>query len=84
MARNDGLLSGIRTVKTQKNENGSETVEIVFGPHYRLELQSDGENTTFPLVTTHHGFRVDASEVSVGLDCVIDSVRENFPDFAVD
>ena len=55
-----------------------------FGPHHVVEVRTDGEKTSFALRYTHHGFEVDASEVSGELERIIDQVRGANPDSAVD
>jgi hypothetical protein len=59
-------------------------VRIRFGPHHLVEVRKAGGTTSFLVVSTHYGFRVDASEVGGELDQVIGEIRERHPDPAVD
>lgn len=75
---------GIRIAEVERNEDGSGTVDVTFGPHHRLLIESDGKKTTFTLVTTHHGIQMDASEVNGELEKAIYALRERFPGTTVD
>lgn len=55
------MQQGIRHAQVSTRHDGSGKVSVVFGPHYGLDIESDGKNTTFRLVATHHGISVDAS-----------------------
>lgn len=57
---------------------------VRFGPHFYLEIFEENGRTTFNLGATHHGFKVDASDVGKGLENVINCVRENFPELSDD
>lgn len=79
------MAKPIRIEKVQKNAAGEVTrVRIVFGPHHFLEVDSQGEKTSFVVGYTHHGFRADASDPSGPLERIIDEVRERHPEWRVD
>jgi hypothetical protein len=60
------MPNGIREVTTTKNKRGDyESVRLVFGPHYFVQLKlEDLGAVTFVLGATHHGFKADASQVN--------------------
>jgi hypothetical protein len=80
------MPTGIREVTIKKNKSGGyESVRLVFGPHYFLELHSgDDDAVTFVLGATHHGFKADASEVNGELERIIEQVRLSHPRGLVD
>src|SRR5260370_20462813 len=53
------MPNGIREVTTTKNKRGDyESVRLVFGPHYFVQLKlEDLGAVTFVLEATHHGFK---------------------------
>ena len=57
---------------------------IRFGPHHAVEVWKDGGKTSFAVVATHQGFKVDASELNSELERIIEEVRAAHPDTAVD
>ena len=66
------MESRIREVKIEQDELGLyQTVQIVFGPHYFVELIQEGDRVKFCLGATHHGFCADASEVGGELEGII-------------
>jgi hypothetical protein len=72
-------------VDVEQDDNGDvRRAKIRFGPHHAVEVWKDGEKTLFALVATHHGFKVDASELNGDLERIINQVREANPDAAVD
>ena len=77
---------GIRKIDVvNDSEGGYESVRIVFGPHYFLELHREDEDAvTFILGATHHGFKADASEVAGELERFISEIREAHPGNTVD
>jgi hypothetical protein len=79
------MPKGIRQILTERDDDGSyKEVRIVFGPHYFLELHDEGENLTFVLGATHHGFKAEASEVGGELEKLIYEIRESHPSNVVD
>jgi len=84
LAKGPGLNKGIRDVETRLEKNGAGRIAVTFGPHYTVEIESDGNQTSFVLVATHHGVKVDASDVGIGLDELIDHLRQTYPDLTVD
>ena len=64
------MPNGIREVTTTKNKRGDyESVRLVFGPHYFVQLKlEDLGAVTFVLGATHHGFKADASQVNGELE----------------
>lgn len=79
-------LNGIRNVETKKNAQGQyESVRLVFGPHYFVELHLERSGrVTFVLGATHHGFKADASEVGGELERFIYAIRDAHPQNTVD
>ena len=72
-------------VETESGADGEVIrVRVRFGHHHVVEIKRSGERVTFELVYTHHGFRVDASEVPSELELIIDEVRSSHPDAKVD
>lgn len=72
-------------VHVERERTGQITsASIRFGPHYMAQVIDDGGNTTFQLVSTHHGFAVDASELDGELERLIDDVRASHPHTVVD
>lgn len=66
-----------------KEANGRKVIaNVTFGPHYYLEISQENGKVTFNLGATHHGFKVDASDVGKGLETVINCVRKNFPELS--
>ncbi|NMB55101.1 MAG: hypothetical protein GYA15_10415 [Leptolinea sp.] len=79
------MEKGIRSVEIIKDESGkTKSVSVIFGPHYFIEIREKEGRTTFILGATHHGFEVDASDVGVGLEEMIYSIREKYPETAID
>jgi hypothetical protein len=80
------MLQGIRPIDVERGAEGNpHHVRLVFGPHYFVELQEeDSGNVTFVLGATHHGIRVDASEVGGELEALIDEIRRAHPGSVVD
>ena len=80
------MAGGIRSIDVETGSEGEyESVRIVFGPHYFIELHSEGADAvTFVLGATHHGFKADASAVGGQLESFINEVREAHPESAVD
>lgn len=60
------------------------SARVRFGPHFAAEVREERGTVTFRLVYTHHGFEVDASEVSGELEQLIDEIRVAHPDTCVD
>ena len=52
-----------------------ENVSVRFGPHYFLEVWLEKGQTMFTVGATHHGVKVNASEVGGQLDTVVDELR---------
>ena len=77
--------NGIRTIEIEKDENGQyKSVHIVFGPHHMLDINTEKGKTTFSVVSTHHGFKADASTVPSELENFIEEIRENHPKNVID
>ena len=72
-------------VQVERAESGEITfASIRFGPHFVARVHDDGEKVTFGLVYTHHGFRVDASEINGELETLINEIRASHPELGVD
>jgi hypothetical protein len=79
------LPDGIRSLEPKIGEDGRiESLRVVFGPHYFLELEATPKGTLFRLGATHHGFEAGASEVGGELEQIIEHVRTSFPDRTID
>ncbi len=78
------LLNSI-DVEVDKDDDGAvQRARIRFGPHHAVEVRKEGASTSFALVTTHHGFKADASELDSELARIIEQVRKAHPDLSVD
>lgn len=76
---------GIRDIEIEKDQAGNPTsLKVVFGPHYFLEINEINGHLEFILGATHHGFKADASEVGKGLEEIIYSIKEKFPEGNID
>jgi len=80
------IKTNIRSVEIKKRQTGEyEEVRIIFGPHYFIDLRTqENGKIEFSLGATHHGFRVDASEVNGELEKIIELVRKLQPKLAFD
>lgn len=77
--------NGIRNVDLSMADTGDSYVEIEFGPHHRVRIEENGDDVTFSLVATHHGFKASANdELPTSLEETIRTVRDNHPEFAID
>lgn len=47
----------------------------MLGPHHFVNIDSDGDKTTFAVGTTQHGFRADASDVNSELEALCEEIR---------
>lgn len=78
-------MASIRTVDIKKDKDGNyESIRIVFGPHYYLELNTIGDSIKLELGATHHGFKADASEVDGQLEKIINEVRKRHVNLVTD
>ena len=78
-------MATIREVTVEKGPEGNfKSVQLVFGPHYFLDLFEENGQVTLILGATHHGFRADASQVGGELDQFIYEIRERHPDSVTD
>ena len=79
-------MEDIRMLNIEKDDQGCITkIWFAFGPHYFVEVRQRGQGKVeFVLGATHHGFRVDASEVSGELEKLIEDIRGRYPDKTVD
>lgn len=78
-------MAGISKVTIQRDENGNyKSVELLFGPHYFVDIVKEGGKVTFILGATHHGFKADASEVGGELERFIYEIRERHSDNLID
>ncbi len=59
-------------------------LKVYFGPHHFLHLEAFPGGVTLALGYTHHGFRLDASELGGPLEQLIDQVRREQPDLRID
>ena len=59
-------------------------VDIWFGPHHRITVRQIESRVEVDLITTHHGVRLDASELNGALEQAIEVLRREFPDATVD
>jgi hypothetical protein len=68
-------------VETVRGDKGEVTrARVRFGPHHFVEItRSPDGRVTFELGYTHHGFRVDASEVPSELERIIEEVTSRAP-----
>lgn len=72
-------------VSYEKTPDGEVRVaRIRFGPQYLVEVEKDAAKTSFTLVSTHHGVRVDASEQDGELYHLIEGLRQAHPGARVD
>lgn len=80
------MNEGIRSIEIQNTNLGRcKRVRLVFGPHYFVELiRQKGGKISFVLGATHHGFKVDASEVGGDLEKLINEIRDRHPKTCVD
>lgn len=79
------MENGIRSIEIKNDQAGNHTsIKVVFGPHYFLEINDVEGHTEFTLIATHHGFKVDATEVGKGLEEIIYLVKENYPETSID
>jgi hypothetical protein len=77
--------SAIRDVEIKTTRTGRvQAVRIVFGPHHFVELVARKSKLSFAVGYTHHGFRVDASEVNGELEQIINELRNAHPERAID
>lgn len=75
----------IRDVEIKTDGSGRiESVRMVFGPHYFLEVRNASEGVSFAVGATHHGFKADASAVNGQLEQIINEARRSHPDWVVD
>ena len=73
--------NGIRDVQFQWAPSGKvESLRVLFGPHYFLELRVTEGETVAILGYTHHGIRAKATEVNDQLEKAINALMENHPD----
>ena len=78
-------MATIREVTIEKDREGNYTsVQLVFGPHYFLDLCEEHGQVTLILGATHHGFRADASQVGGELEQFVYEIRDRHPDNATD
>ena len=76
---------GYEKSRLRKTKEDYETVRLVFGPHYFVQLKmEDPGAVTFVLGATHHGFKADASQVNGELEKIIYEVRGNHAGNLVD
>jgi hypothetical protein len=72
-------------IKVEKETvDGYSCVRILFGPHYMVEVRQKGETFDFSVLATHHGIRLDASEVGGELEQLIDALRQDWPELRID
>ncbi|HJP82740.1 MAG TPA: hypothetical protein VJ835_04470 [Fimbriimonadaceae bacterium] len=64
--------------------DGYNCVRLVFGPHYAVEVRQKGQTFDLAVVATHHGIRVDASEVGGELEQIINALRQERPELRID
>jgi hypothetical protein len=76
----------IRSVEVDQGPDGKyRSVQIVFGPHYFIDLRPD-ENQVLTLYMgyTHHGFKAHAADVMDELEKFIEEIRKKHHENAVD
>lgn len=79
------MENGIRSLEVTKDESGNTTsINVLFGPHYFLEIKEVDNRVNVELGVTHHGFKADASEVGKGLEERIWMIKEKFPEASFD
>ena len=72
-------------VTVERSASGEITrAHIRFGPHHGVDVWDQNGRTRFSLVSTHHGFEADASEVPSELERIIEEIRRSHPDLVVD
>ena len=77
-------MERIRDVIVEKDSSGRyQSVRLVFGPHYFVDLSEERGKVTFVLGATHHGFKADASEVDGELERFIQEIKEKHPENVV-
>jgi hypothetical protein len=70
---------------SERDANGEiRSARIRFGPHYLVQVSTDGEEVLFELSFTHHGFKADASDVNGELERIIEEVRRTHPEATLD
>lgn len=80
------MSNGIREVEINfDKEDGDREMQVLFGPHHGLRIREESDTVTFRLVSTHHGFEVDAGDgLPTELEEIINEIRENYPEKAVE
>ena len=80
------MNDGIRNPEITRDNNGQIVgVRVGFGPHYIVDLnRTDSGQIMLVLGATHHGFRADASKVGGQLEMLVDEIRRNHPETAID
>jgi hypothetical protein len=75
----------IRDIEIKSNGKGRiQSIRIVFGPHYFLDVVQEKDKVSFAVGYTHHGFKADASKVDSELEQIIEEIRRSHPDKAID
>ena len=69
---------------TRAKDGSIEHLRLVFGPHHAVELLAKDGRVSFAVGATHHGIRVDASELNGPLERLLEELRRGHPDMAVD
>jgi hypothetical protein len=90
MNRDPDLPSGVRSVTIVKADGSGlsaddvQSVDVIFGPHHRVHIEVQDGRTMIAVVATHHGVRLDASDVAGELEQAINHLRDLWPEKAVD
>ena len=75
----------IRSIEVTEDKDGKvESVNIIFGPHYFLDIRTVKNQLMLFLGATHHGFRAEAFEVGGELEKFINIIREKYPENCID
>jgi hypothetical protein len=75
----------IRNLEIKADDKGHiQHLRVVFGPHHFLELTEAEGKVSLALGATHHGFEVDASEVNSELERLVEEIRRQHPEKAID
>jgi len=67
------------TYKVIEKEGVVKSLQIKFGPHFYVNIDSMTDKIIFNMGATHHGFTVDATKVDGELEKVINLVRKELP-----
>lgn len=77
------MADSIRNVEVERDARGMvQCMRFAFGPHYFVEVDQEDGRVRIAIGATHHGIRVDASEVGGEFERVIDALKRAHPNAA--